>query len=292
MEGDIAKMGLLMQTTRRHFLKSGLGGALGMTVGHSLSFAANPASAIPIAFQLYTVRGEFARDVPATLKKLGQIGYQAVEFWGYGGTAKVYQEYSAAALRQMLDGDGLKCCGIHLELKALSGDNLKRTIENSQVLGNEYLNVAAAQEMMGSEKSIAELAGQLNRAAAQCRPHKMTVGYHSHPFDFAKIKGRFAWEILFRHTRPEINMQLDVGNCLAGQGDPIAMLKEFPGRTRTIHIKEHEDKTFESAFYKEVFHLCETTCGTRWYIVEMGGPLGDGFDVPRKALAKLHRLGK
>jgi len=99
-------------------------------------------------------------------------------------------------------------------------------------------------------------------------------------------------ELLFKRLPTGINMQMDVGNCLAGKGDPIAMLKEFPGRTRSIHIKEHEDKTFESEFYKEVFHLCETSCGTKWYIVEMGSPQGNGFDVARKALGKLHRLGK
>jgi hypothetical protein len=69
------------------------------------------------------------------------------------------------------------------------------------------------------------------------------------------------------------------------------MLKEFPGRTRTIHIKEHKEKTFESAFYKEVFQLCETVSGTKWYIVEMGGLLGNGFEVPREALEKLRGLG-
>jgi len=31
-------------------------------------------------FQLYSVRGEFRRNVAETLKKLSQIGYQAVEF--------------------------------------------------------------------------------------------------------------------------------------------------------------------------------------------------------------------
>ena len=79
-------------------------------------------------------------------------------------------------------------------------------------------------------------------------------------------------------------------NALAG--GKLAHVSSTPGRTRTIHIKEHGDKTFESAFYKEVFQLCETTSGTKWYIVEMGGAEGNGFDVPRAALEKLHRLGK
>jgi hypothetical protein len=32
--------------------------------------------------------------------------------------------------------------------------------------------------------------------------------------------------------------------------------------------------------------------GFQLYILEMGGKDGTGFDVPREALAKLHRLGK
>ena len=247
---------------------------------------------IPIGFQLYTVRGEFSRDVPGTLKKLAEIGYKAVEFWGYDGDPNVYQKYSAKELRKLLDDCGLKCCGMHLNLKALAKENLEQTIENNRVLGSQYLNVAAAKDKMGSEKGIGELAELLNERAKDCKPHDMLVGYHAHPFDFEKIKGRFAWEWLFEKTSPEVNMQMDVGNTLSGKGDPIAMLKEFPARTRTIHIKEHDEKTFESDFYKEVFQLCETKCGTKWYIVEMGGMLGKGFEVPREALEKLHKLGK
>jgi len=279
-----------MQITRRQFIKRAAGCALGMSSGNPFANAAE--AAIPIAFQLYAVRGEFSRNAPATLKTLSELGYKGVEFWGYGGTPNVYQQYSASDLRKLLDENGLKCCSIHLELKALADENLKRTIENSRVLGNEYLNVAAAEEKMRSEASIADLAKLLNAAAAKCRLHQMTAGYHAHPFDFQKINGRFVWEILFSQTGPEVNMQMDVGNCLAGNGDPIAMLKEFPDRTRSIHIKEHQDKTFDSDYYKEVFRLCETTSGTRWYIVEMGGPDGIGFDVPKAALTKLRRLGK
>jgi sugar phosphate isomerase/epimerase len=247
---------------------------------------------IPIGFQLYTVRGEFSRDLPGTLKKLSEIGYKAVEFWGYSGGANVYQKYSAKELRKLLNDNGLKCCGMHLDLKALAKENLPVTIENNRELGSEYLNVAAAKEKMGSEAGIAELADLLNERAKDCKPHGMLVGYHAHNFDFEKIKSGTPWEMLFKKVGPEVNMQMDVGNALSGKGDPVAMLKEFPGRTRTIHIKEHDDKTFESDFYKEVFRLCETTSGTKWYIVEMGGTLGNGFNVPKEALEKLRRLGK
>lgn len=283
-----------MQTTRREFLKSGLGWGVTMVLSNPLVQGAEAVAGkqIPIGFQLYTVRGEFERDAPGTLRKLGSIGYKGVEFWGYAGTPNVYQKYSAPELRKMLDDDGLKCCGMHLDLKALEPENLKRTIDINLQLGSPYLNVAAAKEKMSSEAGIAELARLLNQTAQQCKSQNLTAGYHAHPFDFEKINGHFAWDLLFSQTEPVVNMQMDVGNCLSGKGDPIAMLKKYPGRTRSIHIKEHQEKGFDSDFYKEVFQLCETSSGTKWYIVEMGGRDGSGFDVPQNALEKLRRLGK
>jgi sugar phosphate isomerase/epimerase len=281
-----------MQTTRRHFIQSGLACAAAMSVSRKIALAADPPKAMSIGFQLYTVRGELARSVPDTIKSVAQIGYQGVEFWAYAGTPEVYQRYSAADLRKILDENGVKCCGMHVTLEALSDEKLERTIRNNQTLGNIYINLVMAPDLMKTESGIGELASLLNKVSAKCQPQNMVAGYHCHAFDFAKINGRFAWEILFSQLKPEVNMQLDIGNCLSGGGDPIAMLKEFPGRSWSVHIKEYQDKTFDSDFYKEVFHLCETTCATKWYIVEMGGKDGLGFEVPRSAFAKLHSLGK
>jgi len=254
--------------------------------------AAERTGRIPIGLQLYAVRGEFEKDVPGTLKSVAACGYKGVEPWGYAGTPNVYKDYSAKQLRQMFDDNGLKCCGIHLDLKALEDAQFERTIENNQVLGNRFLIVAAAQKHMSSLDGIKILATILNRSAEKARPHHMLVGYHAHGFDFVKHDGRFAWDHLFSQVEPSVIMQMDVGNTLGGGGDPIGMLRKFPGRTLTIHIKRHEDKTFDSPYYKEVFSLCETTGKTEWYVVEEGGRNGMGFEVPKDALEALKKAGK
>ncbi|MFH1738291.1 MAG: sugar phosphate isomerase/epimerase [bacterium] len=282
-----------MKTSRREFLEAGVGLAAGCTVADGLPVsAAQGPGKLPIGLQLYAVRGEFSRDVPGTLKEVGKIGYEGVEFWGYDGTENVYGDYSAKQLRQLLDDNGLKCCGMHLQVTALEADRLKRTIENNKILGNPFLIVAAAKERMESEDTIKAFAAFLNDVSAKCRSQEMWVGYHAHGFDFEKIQGRFAWDHLFGQTNPDVIMQMDVGNCLDGGGDPMAMLKKYPGRTLTIHIKEFENKTFDSQYYEEVFRLCATTLKTQWYIVEMGGEEGNGFEVPQQALTKLRGLGK
>jgi len=281
-----------MLLPRRRFIQSGLVCAVNMAIKPNAILSAEQTKIVSIGFQLYTVRAELARNVPDTINNLAQIGYRGVEFWDYAGTPNVYQHYSGAELRKILDDNGLKCCGMHVKLEALSGDKLKRAIEINQILGNIYINLVMAPEFMKTESRIGDLATLLNKASAECQTQNMVIGYHCHSFDFAKINGGFAWEILFKQLNPAVNMQLDVGNCLSGGGDPIAMFKKFPGRSWTVHIKEYKDKTFDSDFYKEVFRLCETTCATKWYIVEMGGTDGTGFDVPRQALAKLRSIGK
>ncbi|MCD6338587.1 MAG: TIM barrel protein, partial [Verrucomicrobia bacterium] len=175
-----------MLLSRRDFLRAA---AAASAAGLSRTLqAAGPRGRKPsIGLQLYAVRGEFARDVPGALQTVARIGYQGVEFWGYGGEPKVFRDYAAEDLRKLLDKTGLKCCGMHLQLRAIQGDRLQRTVRVNQLLGNRRLIVAAAEAYMRSEKKIAELAALLNETAARLRPRGMRIGYHAHPFDFRKI---------------------------------------------------------------------------------------------------------
>ena len=202
-----------MKTSRRQFLHTGIGLAAGCTLADGLSAsAASGPEKLPIGLQLYAVRGEFSRDVPGTLKEVRRMGYEGVELFGYSGTPNVYGDYSAKQLRQLLDEHGLKCCGIHLQKRALEADRLELTIENNKILGNPFLVVAGAREQMGSEGAIKAFAAFLNDVSAKCRSQEMWVGYHAHGFDFEKIQGRFAWDHLFGQTNPDVIMQMDVGN--------------------------------------------------------------------------------
>src|SRR5208283_627787 len=90
---------------------------------------------IPIALQLYSVRNDCEKDLPSVLKIVAEIGYKGVEFAGYYGR-------NAKQLRQLLDDNGLKCCGSHLGLEAIRGGNLTKTVEFNKTLGNPFLIVA------------------------------------------------------------------------------------------------------------------------------------------------------
>lgn len=253
-------------------------------------------SAIPVALQLYSVRGEVAKDLPATLAKVAEIGYAGAEPWGYRGEALEWQGHSADAISTMFHDFGLDCCGIHLTTDALA-QNLPRTIEFNYELGNNFLIIAGDKPRMEQRETILELADILNRTAEALAEHDMFCGYHAHPFDFAEVDGEIAWDILFSHTAPAVIMQMDIGNCLRGGGDPVAHLRKFPGTTRSLHLKDYggpEDAVIGEgeADWDAVWAAVDELQPVEWYVVEEGGADGLGFDVSARSLAALRRMGR
>jgi sugar phosphate isomerase/epimerase len=251
-----------------------------------------------IGLQLYSVHGQCKQDLPGALKRIREIGYRAVEPWGFNGTVLEWMNLPVRDLRKLLDDNGLSVCGFHVATSSLQGDNLARTIEFNQLLGNRFLIIAWDGKRMTSEAGIAELAGILIAADKKLEPLGLYTGYHAHDFDFKLVDGRIAWDSLFSRLPPRIIMQLDVGNCAAGGGDPVATLRKFPGRARSIHVKEYGGAPGAvvgegAANWPEIFKLCEETQNTEWYVVEeeFGGK-GMDFEPARRSLEKLRGMGK
>jgi sugar phosphate isomerase/epimerase len=186
---------------------------------------------------------------------------------------------------------------MHLRTEALMGDNLQRTIELNQVLGNKFLIVAIDRGRMSALDTIMELAEILNGVAEALKPLGMYTGYHAHGSDFIKFGDETAWEILFSNTVADVVMQMDIGNCAGGGGDPIAMLRKFPGRARSVHLKDYggpEDSVIGEgvADWDTIFELCDTQHHPEWYVVEEGARDGVGFDISARSLQALKRMGK
>ncbi len=255
---------------RRHFLKAGAGvAALGMSLQglSQMVRAADDAKKIPVGVQVYSVRKEAAKDVGAMLKAIGEIGYKGVEFAGY-------YDNKAEDLRKMMDDNGLVCCGTHTAVGTLLGDEFKKTVEFNRILGNKYLIVPSGLEhALETEDGGRMTAYLFNELADKAAEHGMLVGYHAHAGDLKKVGNTSPWDRFFSQTKAEVVMQLDTGNCYSGGADPVEVLKRYPGRSTTVHLKTFggdrdtvigDDKTDWPA----VFEACESIGGTEWYIVE------------------------
>jgi len=280
--------------SRRDFLKAAAVGAGAGLAGLDGFGALAPQIAaakkkIPVGVQLYSVREQAAKDLPAVLEDIGKMGYKGVEFAGYYGW-----ESKPKDLRRLLDGNGLRCCGTHTDLETVTGDALKATAELHHILGNKFLIVPSLQ-VEGAQGWL-DMARRFNEIAAKAKALGMRVGYHAHAGDFKKFDGKTSWEIFFDNTNRDVVMQLDTGNCMQGGGDPVALLKKYPGRSTTVHLKEFggpENAVIGQGIlpWAQVFDVCETTAGTEWYIVEHEtGP--DPIGSIKGCLEGLRKMGR
>lgn len=257
--------------SRREFLRVAAAGAGAGLVGFdklraSGLSAAAPLKRIPVGVQLYSVREVVGNDLPKILEVIGKMGYKGVEFAGYYGWDK-----NPKGLRKLLDDCGLKCCGTHTDLETVTGEALKATAELHHTLGNRFLIVPSLSAT--DAQGWVDLAKTFNEISSRAAALGMRVGYHAHAGDFQKLGDLTSWEIFFNNTGKEVIMQLDTGNCMEGGGDPVAMLKKYPGRATTVHLKEFggpADAVIGQGRvpWAQVLEVCETTGGTEWYIVE------------------------
>ncbi|MCC6483705.1 MAG: sugar phosphate isomerase/epimerase [Armatimonadetes bacterium] len=247
---------------------------------------------IPIAVQLYSVRDDCAKDFPGTLKAVADMGYAGVEFAGYYG-------YSAEELRTMLSELGLKCAGTHTGLDTITAQEIGTTIEFNKALGNRFLIVPGLPaERTSSRDAWLETARMFSQSAELAVAEGMRVGYHNHHIEFQALDGEWPWDTFFSNTPKEVVMQLDTGNALVGGADPAPILKRYPGRALTVHLKEHS-ATNDKALVGEgdvnwplIFDLCENIGSTEWYIVEQESYPCAPLEAVAKCLENLRKMGK
>ena len=251
-------------------------------------------SQIPIGLQLYSVREDCQKDLPGVLKEVARMGYAGVEFAGYYG-------YSATDLRKMLDDLGLKCCGTHTGLPTLLGEELPKTIEFNQTLGNKFLIVPGLpKERTESKSAWLQTAEIMNGISELVRPHHMLTGYHNHHTEFQPLADSedLPWDIFFGSTNPEVVMQFDTGNAMHGGAEAGPFLRRYPGRALSVHLKEYsatDDKALigqGDVKWSEIFELCETVGATQWYIVEQESYAYPPLECVEQCLQNLRAMGK
>lgn len=185
-----------------------------------------------IALQLYTLRDETADDFPGTLRKVAELGYQGVEFAGYGGL-------SPDELKALLAELGLQAVGSHVGLERLKR-HLDEEIAMNLAIGSKYVVCPWLSEEDRREPDLASTIKLFTEAAAKLAQHGIQFGYHNHAFELEeKIGGNWLFDEIFAQTPAEqVKVEMDV--CwvkVAGQ-DPVAYIAKYAGRIPLIHLKD------------------------------------------------------
>src|SRR5215211_7373594 len=158
------------QLSRRTFL--GMTAALPFVVSNTLKGAKN----VPVGLELYSVRGDLAKDLLGTVAAVGKIGYEIVEFYA------PYLNWTpelAKDVRKVLDDSGLKCRSTHNNGPSFTPEGLKKAIELNQIIGSTAIIMASAPRATVID-DWKKLGDQLTAVAAQLTPLGMSTGYHNH----------------------------------------------------------------------------------------------------------------
>jgi sugar phosphate isomerase/epimerase len=245
---------------------------------------------IPVGLELYSVRGELAKDLMATVTEVAKMGYEVVEFYApYLSWSPAY----AREVRKLLDDLGIRCPSTHNTAAALAGDPLKSAIELNQILGSTFMIMASAGDVTGADGWKA-VAGRLTAAAETLKPLGLRTGFHNHRLEWVAIDGKRPIEIIASNTPKDVVLQLDVGTCLEAGADPVAWIKTNPGRIRSVHCKDWapgEGKGYQvllgegEAPWSRIFQAAESVGGVEYYLIEQEGSRFSSQETAQRCLA-------
>lgn len=256
--------------------------------------AAAKAKSIPIGLELYSVRDELKKDLPATLDAVAKMGYECVEFFA------PYYEWStdkAKEVRKQLDNLKIRCYSTHNGLNALKPEGLGKAIELNKILGVKYIVLAHPGDSVSTLDDWKKVADILNRANDTMKASGLHAGYHNHDVEWKPVDGQKPLELLADKTEKSIMLQLDVGTCLEAGSDPVAWIDTHPGRIRSLHLKDWgPDKGYKVLFgegvapWKKIFAAAESTGGVEYYLIEQEGSQYPEIETADRCLVAFHNV--
>lgn len=279
-----------MNSSRRDFIRQtallGAGAALPLRFLH-----AQQANRALVGIQLYSVRADMKADPAGTLQKLAAMGYRYVEHANY--VNRKFYGYSPVDFKKLLQDLGMEMRSGHTVMgkehwdsgKKDFTDSWKYTVEDAAIVGQEYvISPWLDNSMRKTADDLKRYMDVFNASGRLCQKWNMKFGYHNHDFEFTEKMGNGTlYEAILENTDPELVIQqLDTGNMHGTGTEAFGVIKKYPGRFLSLHIKDEiaaagkgeMGHAFESTLLgkgvvpvKDILAFCATT-GTRHIIVE------------------------
>ena len=212
---------------RRQFLKLSIAAAGGLAGSRLLAFGESKS----VGAQLYTVRQEAARDLPAVLEAVRKIGYTEVEaYWDIYG-------HPAPELRRMIHDHGLQVPSGHFNY-----DGLEAKIDYAKTLGVEYMICPMLPESMWfALDGYKRAAEQFNLWGEKVHQAGMQFGFHNHNYEFRRFGDTTGYATLMKNCDPKlVCIEMDCYWIVQAGGDPLQMFREYGSRIQLLHLKDRK----------------------------------------------------
>ena len=202
----------------------------------------------PVALQVYSVRDFAEKDLEGTFRQIKEMGYDGVELAGLYG-------YSYAEVKAAAEKAGLTPISAHVPLADMLADP-DGVLAGYASIGCKYVAVPyLPEELRPGTDRFAQTVEDIRMLAGVAKEKGMTMLYHNHDFEFKKIDGEYALDMLYRVIPADL-LQTEIDTCwvnVAGE-DPAAYIRKYAGRAPVVHLKDFymsdRDAESDGPFYE------------------------------------------
>lgn len=188
---------------------------------------------LPVALQLYSVRGDLEADFLGTLCKVSEMGFDGVEFAGLYG-------YEPAQIKHWCDSLGLVSISAHVPLAEMLAD-IDKVIADYKTLGCEYIVVPyVTEERRPGGELFMQMVEEIRAIGQKAKDAGLVLLYHNHDFEFRKLEnGQCGLDYLYENIPADL-LQTQLDQCwvkYAGY-EPVEYLQKYSGRSPVVHLKD------------------------------------------------------
>ena len=186
----------------------------------------------PVAIQIYSVRNEAAQNLYGTLKEIKKMGYDGVEFAGL-------HHHTPAEIREMCADIGLVPISAHVPYLDMIADP-EKVLGDYAAIGCRYVAVPyLTEEYRPGTDKFPEVVANVRKLGQVAKKLGMTLVYHNHDFEFIRIDGKYALDILYEDVPADL-LETELDTCWVNVGgeDPASYLAKYRGRAHLLHLKD------------------------------------------------------
>ena len=188
---------------------------------------------VRIGYQLYSARDEAALDLEKVLREISGLGYEGVEFAGFYGK-------SAQEVFALLDAYKLEALSSHVALQLIEED-MFGVIAYHLAIGCKRISIPYLLDAdRPGQPGFARVLQAIHRFARLCREAGITLLYHNHDFEFARLSGSYALDFLYGAV-PEDLLKTEIDACWVRYSglDPAEYILKYAGRSPVVHMKDY-----------------------------------------------------
>ena len=248
-----------------------------------------------IAIILYTVRDAAEQDLPGTLRRVRDAGFEYVQWSGM-------PELPALEICELLDDAGLTAIAGHYPAEPFE-ESYAAALKHWKRIGvKDVAPGMMMEECRDRLEKWLEGAERLESIGKQLREDGIRYSYHNHAVELECLEGdpRTKLDILYEKTDPKsLCAELDVAWLYIGGADPAETIRKYAGRCPVIHVKDTSSKpgTKEPVFTAlgrgnldwEAIFAAAWEAGVEWLVYEQDETEGDIFEDLAESYAFLRR---